>query len=57
MSELPEIALLKDRAGQCFRLANGGISESVASELRRIGYEFIDEALKLGADPATMSPA
>ena len=49
-----DIPYCEGKARQCFRLADGCPDRVVALKLRQIGYEFVREALKLGADPATM---
>jgi hypothetical protein len=40
------------KAEQCYRLARHVTNDEVAARLRELGHEFMDEAEKLGADPA-----
>jgi len=51
-----DIPYFEGKARQCFRLAAGCTVRQLAIKLRQMGYEFVGEALKLGANPATMPP-
>jgi hypothetical protein len=51
-----DVTYCESKARQCFRLADGCYDSAVAFTLRQIGYEFVHEALRLGADPAAMPP-
>jgi hypothetical protein len=43
-----------DKAEQCFRLAANSTDLKIGKSLGELGYEFADEAIALGADPATL---
>jgi hypothetical protein len=47
-------AYFEGKARQFFRLAQSCTDPDVAFKLQQLGYEFVGEAMKLGADPATM---
>ncbi len=51
--EAPSAEYYLSKARQCFRLADATIDREVATQLRELGYEFIDQALAAGADPAS----
>ena len=42
------------KAEQCFRLAGGCTDAKLAASLRELGYEFVDKALALGAEPSAL---
>jgi hypothetical protein len=52
--EAHDVSYFEGKARRCFRLALGCTDPEVASRLEQLGYEFVDEAVKLGADPAGM---
>jgi len=54
MSQDRDIPYFEGKARQCFRLADACTDEKVSAKLRQMGYEFAGEAVKLGADRATM---
>ena len=54
MPDAHDISYFEGKARQCFRLARDCIDPDVAFKLEQLGYEFVGEALKLGANPATM---
>jgi hypothetical protein len=56
MPQGQDIAYFEGKARQCFRLADGCTDSGLAAKLREIGYDFVEEALKLGANPETMPP-
>ena len=46
-----------NKAQQCFRIAQNCSNEKVAFTIKQLGYEFVAEALNLGANPATLPRA
>jgi hypothetical protein len=44
------------KAQQCFRLADSCTDEGMAEKLRELGHEFMDEAVRRGADPRLRPP-
>jgi hypothetical protein len=57
MPEPGDISYFESKARQCFRLARACLDPKIISTLEQLGYEFVGEAVKLGADPATMPRA
>jgi hypothetical protein len=55
MSEVRDAKYYLGKAEQCFRLAANCTDKKIAESLRELGYEFVDEAISLGADPAALS--
>ena len=54
MPDAHDISYFESKARQCFRLARDCTDWEVAFKLQQLGYEFVGEAMKLGANPATM---
>lgn len=54
MSEVKDSKYYLSKAEQCFRLAANSTDKKIAEGLKQLGHEFADEAIALGADPATM---
>jgi hypothetical protein len=54
MAQTKDAKYYLGKAEQCFRLAAGSTNGKIAKSLKELGYEFVDEAIALGADPATL---
>ena len=54
MSEAKDERYYLLKAEQCFRLAGDCTDARLATSLRELGYEFVDEALVLGAEPSAL---
>jgi hypothetical protein len=54
VSEVKDSKYYLGKAEQCFRLAAGCTDTKIAESLKELGYEFVDEAIALGAEPATL---
>jgi hypothetical protein len=55
MSEAKDARYFLSKAEQCFRLAASLETDRRAADLlRELGYEFVDQAVALGADPAVL---
>jgi hypothetical protein len=52
MSNVRDKRYFLSKAEQCFRLADGILDREMVFRLRELGYEFVEQALQLGADPA-----
>ena len=57
MSQNQDASYMADKARRCFRLAGGCPNGEIAANLQQLGYEFVVEALELGADPKLMPDA
>jgi hypothetical protein len=54
MSEIKDSKYYLGKAEQCFRLAANSTDRKITESLKELGYEFVDQAIALGADPATL---
>ena len=52
MSNVRDKRYFLSKAEQCFRLADGILDREMVFRLRELGYEFVEQALQWGADPA-----
>jgi hypothetical protein len=57
MPEAVDAGYWLQKADQCFRLARQFPTEDVSIKLQQLGYEFVGQALSLGADPKRIPAA
>jgi hypothetical protein len=57
MSEAKDREYFLGKAEQCFRLAANCTDKKMAESLKELGYEFVDRAIALDADLASIPQA
>jgi hypothetical protein len=55
MSEVKDTRYYLGKAEQCFRLAANCTDRKMAEGLKELGYDFVDQAIALGADPTKLA--